>query len=157
MLNREKRLSPEIRRTLTRLALRMVPLPAAPELFDLLRDLRKSRSDLDQQVNEAMESLRRSSQLVSQLEEGLRDRSQKLDQMRVEYEKYSALAEISEKEAEAIIKQLQTMFATAGTRGRRFSITWGLVSGAIFFILGVFLSSPLQNWASKLWALLSGG
>lgn len=103
----EKRelLSPTVRRRLWRLVLRSLPIPLipGPELYDLLLELRRSRSDLDEQVSEAIESLQRSLQLVSQLEEGLRQRSERLNQLREEYERYCKLAEIEEQKVEALI------------------------------------------------------
>jgi hypothetical protein len=42
-----------------RLALRLVPLLPAPELYDLIRSVRRSQDDVDKQVQEAVDALSR--------------------------------------------------------------------------------------------------
>lgn len=159
MSEKRKLLSPNVKRRLWRLLLRSLPIPLipGPELYDLLQDLRKSRSDLDQQVSEAIESLGRSSQLVSQLEEGLRERSHKLTELRKEYERYSELAEIEEKKVEALIQQLEITLGKERGRERWFAIILNFLIGLIFFIAGALLSSPLQKWFHGIWTVIFGG
>ena len=48
------------REKITRLVLRSLPVPilsAGPELYDLIRDLTKTRIDLDKKVEEALASI----------------------------------------------------------------------------------------------------
>ncbi len=157
----EKRelLSPTVRRRLWRLVLRSLPIPLipGPELYDLLLELRQSRSDLDEQVSEAIESLQRSSQLVSQLEEGLRQRSERLNQLREEYERYSKLAEIEELKVEALIQQLEVTLGKERGRERWFEIAMNFFFGLVFFVAGALLSGLLQTWAKGIWGWITGG
>jgi exonuclease VII small subunit len=144
---------------LVRLLLRMLPVPFVPmpELYDLVSDLRRSRVDLDRQVVEAIEALQRSSQLVSQLEDGLRERSDRLSQLREEYERLTKLAEIEEDKVEALIGQLELTLGRERGRERWFGIAVSMFSGLVFFLAGALLSDPLRGWANALLAWLSGG
>ncbi len=59
---------------LSRVLLRMVPIVPGPELYDLLNDLTKSRTSIDQKITKAYDSLQETSTLISELEEGLKER-----------------------------------------------------------------------------------
>lgn len=153
MSKKEKQplLNPNTKRKLVRLLLRSVSFfPAGPELYYLLREIRRSKDDFEQQVNEAMEALQRSSQLVSQLEEGLKERSQKLVGLREEYERYSELAQMEEKKAEALLNQLEATLGKERSRERLFGVLLNAAVGLLFFIAGAIFSEPLRSWVSTL-------
>jgi hypothetical protein len=61
-----------------RLALRMIPIIPANELHDVIISLRNSREDIDRQVDDAVEALKKSSFLVQKLEKTLTERIHKL-------------------------------------------------------------------------------
>ena len=128
MEEKQELLSLSAKRKLWRLLLRSLPIPIipSPELYDLLIDIRRSRSDLDQQVEEAIESLQQSSQLVSQLEQGLHEHSEKLNQLRNEYNRYSQLAEIEGKKVEALVQQLEVTLGKERGKDRWFDIVLNL-------------------------------
>ncbi len=74
---------------LFRVMLRMLPLLPGPELFDLIVEVQHSRSALDEKVQRATESLRESAKLVSELEQAIQDRLEKVERLRSEYERFS--------------------------------------------------------------------
>jgi len=63
---------------LWRLTLRSMPFVPGPELFDLVAQITRSQKDIDAQVTEAIESIQKTSALVSQLEANLKERSERL-------------------------------------------------------------------------------
>ena len=89
-----------------RLILRTFPILPGPEIYDLLVDLRKSGSDLDIKVKEAVSALEGASQLVGVLQEDLNNRIKKIEILKVEYKKYYNLASIEEDKAKAIIRSI---------------------------------------------------
>ena len=62
----------------------------------------------------------------------------KFQTIRSDYERYSKLAEIEEKNAEAFIKQLQLALQGGKKRERLISLGINLLAGLIIFALGVF-------------------
>ena len=98
-----------------RLLLRWVPFIPAPEIYDLLRDVKRSQDDVDAQVTEAIESIQKTSTLVTRLEESLKERAGKLEQLQQEHERYAQLADMEAKKAQALLTQIEaTLGKNAG-------------------------------------------
>ena len=152
------KLSPSLSRQLVRLFLKTIPIPfvPGPELFDIVSDIRKSQSNMDIQVNEAIESLKKTTELISQLEEGVEERSKKLTKLRDEYNRYSKLTEIEADKAEALIKQLEITLGKGKKIERLFSLGLNLIAGFIVFVAGVILSDPLKTLFSTIWTKIAG-
>src|SRR5262245_57323191 len=110
-LNKQTEKSPLIRqstkRILTRALLQSLPGLPGPDIYDLIVDLRKSRTSIDEKIEKALESLRDASKLVEELEQSLEERTKKLNALRQEVERYSKLAEVEEDKAKAIVQQLE--------------------------------------------------
>ena len=62
----------------------MLPLVPGPEIYDLIKDLSKSRTSLDEKVTKAYESLHETSTLISELEDGLKERVSKVEKLKEE-------------------------------------------------------------------------
>lgn len=123
-----------------RLFLRTIPLLPAPELFDLLTELKRSRTDIDLKIIKAYESLQETSDLLKELEISLKERTEKVNFLRIEYERFSKLAEIEEDKAKVILDQLERTMGKGRYRERWISLIINLITGVIVFILGIFLS-----------------
>jgi hypothetical protein len=135
---------------LWRLLLRWIPLIPAPEIYDLLRDVKRSQDDVDEQVTEALDSIRKTSKLVGQLEDSLKDRAMRLEELQKEHERYSQLAEMEANKAQALLTQIETTLGKNIGRERWISFGINLAAGLILFLLGVIVSDYLKH----LWALL---
>jgi len=131
---------------LFRIFLRSVPILPGPELYDLLRAVKKSQGDVDAQVAEALESIKNTSVLVARLESSLRERSEKLEALRKEHERYSELAQIEGRKAEALVSQIEITLGRNVGRERWIAFLINITAGLILFVLGVVLSEPLKNW-----------
>jgi hypothetical protein len=128
-----------------RLLLRWVPIVPAPEIYDLLRDVRRSQEDVDTQVMEAIISIQKTSTLVTRLEESLKDRAAKLEHLQKEHQRYSELAKIEASKAKVVLKEVEAMLGKNVGRERWVSFAINIIAGAILFVLGLFLSDPLQQ------------
>lgn len=137
---------------LTRLLLRSVPLFPAPEIYDLLKSVKQSQTDVDAQVEQALESIKRTSALVNTLEDNLRERSAKLEQLREEHQRYSQLAQMEASKAEALLRQVETTLGRNANKERAIAFAINIGAGAILFVLGVAVSDTLKAWLTKLFA-----
>ena len=146
MTETKKGLSPTVKYRVWRLFLWSLPFFPVPGLYELVRDLKRSQSDLDHQVIKAIESLQHSSELVSQLEEKLKERSDKLHHLREEYERYSKLAEVEEKKVEAMVQQMEITLGKGQRHERLVSLGLNFMLGFAFFMAGVMLANPLRSW-----------
>jgi predicted RNase H-like nuclease (RuvC/YqgF family) len=131
---------------LARLVLRTIPFVPAPELYDLLTDLQKSRTELDGKVRRAVESLREASEVVAELETELSQQMGRTEHLREEYEKYSKLAQIEEEKAAALIRQLQQTVDKGKDSERWISFGINIVAGLIIFLVGVVLGPWLMRF-----------
>lgn len=130
-----------------RLALRMIPFAqGGPELLDILRDLKSSRTELEAKVARAAESLKEASSLVKELDDELADRMERAEELQAKYEKYKSLADAHGTEAEALLKEMEGMLRKGRGKERAISFGLSLVGGLIVFILGVILGPTVQGW-----------
>ena len=130
---------------LSRIVLRMLPFFPGPELYDLVKDLSKSRTDLDHKIGRAQTSLTETSNLIVELESGLNERMKKLQRLKQKYEKYSQLAEVEESKAKAIIQQIETAIGRNRGRERIIALAINLLAGLIVFVLGVAFGPSLTK------------
>jgi hypothetical protein len=136
---------------LWKFALGTVPWLRGAEMYDLLRDLRRSQTDFDQQVTEAVEALQNTAWLVSRLQQGVEERMAKLQQVRTEYDKYSLLAQIEAKKAEPLLLQVEATLGREQRKERWIAFCMHMGFGLLFFILGIAVSDSLKGWMDHLW------
>ena len=150
------KLDQKTKESLWRLFLRSIPFfSAGPELYDVMRNVRNSQTAFDQQVTEAVNALQNTSALVATLQEGVKDRMAKLEVLQEEHEKYSQLAQIEAKKAEALLKQVKDTLGEEQRKERWVALAMHLSAGLIFFVLGVLASEPFKAWFDRIWSKLS--
>jgi len=123
----------------------IMPIVPLPEIFDLLRDIRRSQEDIDLQVEEAIVSIQKTSTLVSRLEESLKERAAKLEHLQNEHQRYSELAEIEASKAESLLREIEDTLGRNAGQERWIAFGINIGAGLILFVLGLFLSGPLQR------------
>lgn len=122
------------------------PIVSAPEIYDLITDLQRSRDSIDAKIDEASESLKKTSELIDEIEQILTDRTQKLTTLRQEVERYSKLAEVEEDNARAIVQQLELALNKGKNQERWVGFIINIVAGLILFVVGVVFSPILSQW-----------
>ena len=148
MINEEKKpiIPSSTAKHIFRALLRSIPLIPGPELYDIIEDLKKSRTSIDEKIQKAYNSLQTTSKLINELEESLKERTEKLIYLRQEYERYSKLAEMEEDKARALIQQLELSLGKTRNHERWVSLFINLIAGIIVFILGILLSPIIRTW-----------
>jgi len=130
--------------------LRSLPFMPGPELYDLFRAVGESQKSIDHQIDEAMEALKRSSSLITDLEEQLKSRTAKLEALQKEHERLSKLSEITEEQAKAVADQLSLTIGKSQRGALLKGILINLFIGLIIFVVGVFAAEPLRDLVSSL-------
>lgn len=128
-----------------RLFLRSLPLLPGPEIYDLLKDLQRSRGELGQKVNRAAAALEDASTLVAELDGELTTKVGQVEKLKAEYDRYQQLATVEEGKAKALIEQLQLTVGAGRSRERWIALALNLVAGIIVFVLGVWLSPWIKT------------
>jgi len=118
----------------------------ADDILSLIYRVNSSQKDLDKQVEEAVEALTTSTNLISQLEDSLEARAAKLNELQSEYERISNLAKLTEEQGEAVAKTLEQTLGKGQVRERWIAFAINVVAGLIIFVLGVFAS----DWVKEL-------
>ena len=131
---------------LSRIILRMLPIVPGPELYDLFKDLGRSRTDLSQKITRAQQALADTSELIRELETGMNERVDTLNRLKEEYDKYSKLAEVEEVKARAIMQQIELAIGRHKGREWLIALLLNLLAGIIVFILGVIIGPSLTKW-----------
>ena len=133
---------------LLRLTLRMLPLLPAPELYDVIRSVRRTQDDVDKQVQEAVDALSRSSELIDNLGKTLKQREEKLHELQGEYNRVSQLASLTAEQGEAVAAALEQVLGRSQNKERVVSFIINIVAGLLLFIIGVFASDWVKDLPS---------
>jgi HEAT repeat protein len=115
------------------------------EVDQLLRQVRHSEDDLDEQIQEAFDALGKSSSLVGRLEIALREREERLRALRAEHERISQMATLTKPQAEAVAASLREVLGDTSKRERWYAVLIGLGTGTVIYILGVVTSGWVQR------------
>ena len=130
--------------------LRLIPIVPANEFKAVIDAIRKTESDIDKEVESAVESIRRSSDLVASLEKRLTERSALLQKLKDEHARLSELSSITKEQTAALSEALRDTIGKASRKERLVSLLINLIAGAIIFVLGVVFAPPLTRWLGGL-------
>lgn len=132
---------------LLRALFRSLPIPLlTPELYDLIADLKQSRQSIDSKIDEASDSLRRTTELISEIEQTLNSRAQNLSVLKDELERYSALSDIEEEKASAIVQQIELAANKGKIKERWIGFLINIGAG---LLLGLILSPAVMGIIQK--------
>ena len=147
--NREPRIRVR-RRTkhlLLRVLFRSLPIPLlTPELYDLIADLKQSRQSIDSKIDEASDSLRKTTELIREIEETLNNRAQNLTVLKNELERYSVLSDIEEEKAKAVVQQIELATSKGKIKERWIGFLINIGAG---LLLGLILSPTVMGLLQK--------
>lgn len=136
------------RHLLLRAILRSLPIPfLTPELYELISDLKQSRESIDVKIDEASDSLRKTTELINEIEQTLLSRTQQLTVLREELNRYSALAEVEEEKAQAIVQQIELATNSGKIKERWVSFLINIGAGLLLgLILSPMINAIVQNF-----------
>ncbi len=111
----------------------------------LLRETRIG-NEIDIRVEEAIASLKKTSETIESLERVVQERATRLGKLREDHERFTQLAKMSEEQANALLLQLRQTIGLEAKRERVVALFINLIAGLIVFVLGVILSHPITRW-----------
>ncbi|MNP16281.1 hypothetical protein D3C76_1086710 [compost metagenome] len=112
---------------------------------ELTEELKGTKLVIDRKIESAFTSLSETSSLLNELEALLKERTEKLNQLRNEYEKYSELALVEQKKAEAVVLQIRDSLNQGRNIERWVGFAINIFAGIILFVLGIWLGPPLTE------------
>jgi chromosome segregation ATPase len=130
--------------------LRMIPLVPANEFKAVIDAIRKTETDIDKDVEDAITAIRKSSELIISLENKLAERSALLEKLKNEHKRLSELTSITKEQTAALSEALRETIGTATRRERAVSLLINLIAGVIVFLLGVVFGPRLTAWLGGL-------
>ena len=137
--------TPETIRSFLQLWLRTIPFFPGAEIYDLIAELGKNRELFDDKVRRTSESLRESARFVAELDADLQLRVEKVEQLRNETERLSALASIEEEKAAALIQEIQKTVMHGRGKERVLAVLLNLAVGVAIFVFGVVAGPWLRD------------
>jgi predicted nuclease with TOPRIM domain len=136
----------EASRRLSRAALHLLPFGmATTELFDLAVAVAKSQKDLDAEISEAVEGLKRSAILVSTLEAEVNRRAERLGQLQIEHARLSSLSQITSEQVRALATQIELSIGKSRRWETLKSLAVNLFAGLILFVIGIVASDWVKH------------
>ncbi|MCU5128198.1 hypothetical protein OCA18_06930 [Bacillus cereus] len=136
-------------KTIFKHAINSFTMSSTSLIIEMLNDLKESETSIDTKIQKVNASLKETSQIIKELETELTERTQKLELLQIEYERYSKLAAIEQEKASALLSQVDHS-VNKGKRSERWIGFWlGIASGLIIFILGLILTPILTPWITN--------
>ncbi|MFV5912473.1 hypothetical protein [Bacillus cereus] len=136
-------------KTIFKHAINSFTMSSTSLIIEMLNDLKESETSIDTKIQKVNASLKETSQIIKELETELTERTQKLELLQIEYERYSKLASIEQEKASALLSQVDHS-VNKGKRSERWIGFWlGIASGLIIFILGLILTPILTPWITN--------
>ena len=126
--------------------LRTMPIIPGPELYDLFVELKDGKKTINSKIEQAYKSLKETSNLVSDLEADLVERTEKVKELKETYEEYSKLAEIEEDKIQPLISQLEKTVGKSRNIERIVSFFINLLAGLLIFIIGIWAGPTVKDW-----------
>lgn len=117
----------------------------------LLAKINRSQKNIDEQVEEAVRALSRSSELIGDLEGALKQRAKNLQEIKIEYDRVSTLASVSREQGEAIAAQLEKTLGRDRRKERLITFVINVIAGLVIFVAGVYTS----DWVRSIPTMLS--
>lgn len=127
-------------------ALLMIPGIPANELKAVVDAIRRTETDIDKDVENAIEAIRRSSTLIASLEKRLTERSNLLEKLREEHKRLSELSTITKEQTAALSEALSETIGSNNRRERMVSMIINLAAGLLVFVIGVVFGPKLTRW-----------
>jgi len=91
--------------------------------------------------------------LITTLQQNVEERMAALQHLRMEHERYSALAQIEAKQAAALTEQVETTLGREQRKERWIALAMHLGVGSLFFVLGVVVSDAFKDWLTRMLTL----
>ncbi|KAF6578393.1 hypothetical protein MHH57_05560 [Paenibacillus sp. FSL H7-0442] len=111
----------------------------------IMKELHGSRIEIEKKIRKAYESLHETSNLLFELEDTLKERTEKLNYLRTEYERYNKLTEIEHSKAVPLINHMDTILERGKKTERWFNFFLGLAAGVITTLLGIIFGPYITN------------
>jgi predicted transcriptional regulator len=146
----QAKLKEALKEALTQAFLRSFLFIPANEFKAVIDAIRKTETDIDKEVESAISSIRKSSELVSSLESRLSERSALLEKLKDEYKRLSELTSITKEQTAALSASIRDTIGVATRKERFVSLLINLAAGIIVFLLGVVFGPPLTRWLGGL-------
>lgn len=131
---------------LTKMILRTMPIIPGPELFDIFIELKEGKKSINTKIESAYNSLKETSNLITDLESDLNERTEKVKELKATYEEYSRLAEIEEDKIQPLINQLEKTVGKSRNVERVVSFFINLIAGFLIFVLGIWAGPKVKGF-----------
>jgi uncharacterized phage infection (PIP) family protein YhgE len=139
------KISKTLVRNISRMILRGLPLIPGHELYDIFVELKEGKKSINSKIDKAYNSLKETSELISDLESDLNERTEKVKELSDTYEEYSKLAKIEEDKIQPLLNQLEKTVGKGRNIERIVSFFINIVAGLLIFILGIWLSPKIKE------------
>ena len=125
-------------------------LPDSEDMLGLIVDLQESQTMIDEKTNKAVEALKDAARLVVELERSIKGRSEKVNALRQESEKYSEMVKVDAGAANALLEEVLVNIDLRANRERwvnlGVNVAIGLGTGSLFFVIGLFWNTYIKGW-----------
>ncbi len=123
---------------IARMLLRTMPIVPGLELYDIFIELKKGKKSINSKIEQAYKALKETSNLISDLENDLNERAEKIKILKDVYEEYAKLAEIEEDKIQPLLNQLEKTVGKRRNIERVVSFFINILAGLLIFILGIW-------------------
>jgi hypothetical protein len=127
----------------------VIDIPIFPGIKAVITDLKQSSEDIDKKIEKVLNSLKETSDLVTELQDDIEERTTKVVELKKQFDHYSKLAEIEEAKVKPLIDELEKAIGKNKKFDLWLSFAINLAAGILIFFLGFFANPLIEKWFPK--------
>ena len=125
------------------------------KLLGIIFEFRESTTTLENEIEDVNRALLKSSELITKLQGELTDRTQRLEELQAQYQRYSELVKLEETQINAIVSQMDLTLEDVIERQEKRDLLIQIFFLIVGFILGVLFTEPFRDFINNVWSGIS--
>jgi|GEM_PF-4565788 len=125
-------------------------LPDSEDMLGLIVGLQESQPAIDEKTKKAVAALKDAARVVVELEQSITERSERVNALRQESERYAEIRKVDAGAANALFDEVLLKIDKRAQRERWVSIVInlavGLMTGSLFFVIGLSWNPYIKRW-----------
>lgn len=111
-------------------------------MFD---DIKAAKKTIDDKISDSYKSLKEASILINELQSDLKERADKVKELKEEYERYTSLSDAELEKLKPLLLEVESAISKGKNKERVVSLIINFIAGIILFVLGIWLGPKIAH------------